>query len=268
MKELRVACVQFVAAAADMDANAGRICGWMQRAKAERCDLVVFPELIMSGYLAPAAMSAVAASLDAAPVRAVRAAAAELGIAAAFGYPELAPGGLKHNSLVLVDSRGSLAAVYRKMHLWDTEAVWAAGGTEVPVADLGPARATGWICFDTRFPEVARMAALGGAEVAVVPTAWLGPAEEWELSLRARALDNSLFVAGADIIDAAIGCHGHSMIVDPKGRILARARAGEEGLICATLDPGVRAGQAQRLRLLEARKPALYRGILGFLGDR
>jgi predicted amidohydrolase len=81
--------------------------------------------------------------------------------------------------------------------------------------------------------------------------------------LRARALDNSLFVAGADIIDAGIGCHGHSMIVDPKGRILARARPGEEGIISATLDPRVRAAQQGRLHLLEARKPALYRGLAG-----
>jgi predicted amidohydrolase len=217
--------------------------------------------MILSGYLAPAAVSALAAPIDAEPVGRIRAAAAELGVAAAFGCPELAADGSRHNSFVLVDAGGRVAAVYRKVHLWGTEAEWAVAGAEVPVVEIAGARVTGWICFDTRFPELARLAALGGAEVAVVPTAWLGPPEEWELSLRARALDNSLFAAGADIIDAGIGCHGHSMIVDPKGRVLARAQPDQEGLICASLDPAVRAAQQGRLHLLEARRPALYRGL-------
>jgi len=246
-----------------MAANAERIAGWMGAAKRERCDLIVFPELIASGYLAPAAVSVLAAPLDAGPVRAIRAAASRLGIAVVFGYPELARDARRHNSFVMVDATGRIAAVYRKMHLWGAEATWAAGGTDVPIVDLGAARVTGWICFDTRFPELARVAALQGAELAAVPTAWLGPPEEWELSLRARALDNCLFVAGADIIDAGIGCHGHSMIVDPRGRILARARPDEEGLVCASLDPEVRAAQVERLHLLEARRPALYRDLIG-----
>ncbi len=258
MHELRVACGQFVARPGDMNANAGRITALMAEAKAERCALAVFPELIASGYLAPAAVSALAAPLDAPAVGAIRAAAAELALAVVFGYPELAPDGRRHNSFVLVDAAGAIAAVYRKMHLWGAEAEWAAGGTEIPVVDVAGARVSGWICFDTRFPELARVAALRGAEVAAVPTAWLGPPQEWELSLRARALDNSLFVAGADIIDEGIGCHGHSMIVDPKGNILARARPGEEGLISATLDPAARAAQVGRLHLLEARRPSLY----------
>jgi predicted amidohydrolase len=179
----------------------------------------------------------------------------------AFGYPELAADGRRHNSFVLVDPAGAVAAVYRKMHLWGAEADWAAPGDDVPVAEVAGARVSGWICFDTRFPELARLAALRGAELAVVPTAWLGPAEEWELSLRARALDNSLFVAGADIIDPGIGCRGHSMIVDPGGRVLARAKPGEEGVVSAQLDPHVRAAQIGRLHLLEARRPARYRGL-------
>ncbi len=261
MTELRVGCGQFVASPGDMAANAARIARMTAAAKGIGCALVVFPELIVSGYLAPEAVRPLAAPLDAPPVRAIRAAAREQGVAVAFGYPELAAGGRRHNSFVLVDSSGAIAAVYRKMHLWGAEADWAEAGTEVPMADVAGARVTGWICFDTRFPELARLAALQGAEVAIVPTAWLGPAEEWELTLRARALDNSLFVAGADIIDAGIGCHGHSMIVDPKGRVLARAREDEEGLIFATLDPEVRAAQAGRLHLLEARRPQLYGGL-------
>jgi predicted amidohydrolase len=230
MTELRVGCAQFAASPGDMAANAARIARMTAEAKADGCALVVFPEMIASGYLAPEAVKPLAAPLDAAPVR-------------------------------IVSPAGAVAAVYRKMHLWGAEADWAAPGDDVPVAEVAGARVSGWICFDTRFPELARLAALRGAELAVVPTAWLGPAEEWELSLRARALDNSLFVAGADIIDPGIGCRGHSMIVDPGGRVLARAKPGEEGVVSAQLDPHVRAAQIGRLHLLEARRPARYRGL-------
>ena len=122
---------------------------------------MVFPELIVSGYLAPEAVSALAAPLDAAPVRTIRAAARGAGQSpSAFGYPELAADGRKHNSFVLVDPSGAIATVYRKMHLWGAEADWAAAGTEVPMAGIAGARVSGWICFDTRFPELARLAAL------------------------------------------------------------------------------------------------------------
>jgi predicted amidohydrolase len=111
---------------------------------------------------------------------------------------------------------------------------------------------------------VARLGALAGADVGLVSTAWLGPGKEWELALRARALDNSMFVAGADIIgpDPALRCHGQSLIVDPKGRVLARAEPEQEGIICAALDPSVLDTQRGRLPLLGDRRPELYRGLI------
>ena len=90
--------------------------------------------------------------------------------------------------------------------------------------------------------------------------AWLGPGEEWELALRARALDNSIFVAGADIIspDPTLRCHGLSMIVGPKGNVLARAEPDQAGIICATLSQADLDAQRGRVPLLDDRRPRVY----------
>ena len=115
---------------------------------------------------------------------------------------------------------------------------------------------------------LARMAALQGAELALVPTAWLGPAEEWEHALRARALDNTIFVAGADLLAESIDCRGLSMIVGPRGELLARATPGEETVIAADLDPEVMTAQRTRVNLLKDRRPDRYGALARKRGDR
>jgi predicted amidohydrolase len=189
-----------------------------------------------------------------------------LGIAIAFGLAELDDSGaVRYNSLVVFDAQGHTAAIYHKIHLWATERQWAEPGERVVPFVLNGVRYAGWICYDTRFPEVARLCALAGADVGLVPTAWLGPGEEWELALRARALDNSMFVLGSDIIgpDPSLRCYGRSMIVDPKGRVIARAEPEQEGIICTTLDPAVMDAQRDRVPLLGDRRPDRYVQLVG-----
>ncbi|MFL7811353.1 MAG: carbon-nitrogen hydrolase family protein [Anaerolineae bacterium] len=264
-QEIRIACGQFAAQPGDAPANVARMIGYAGQARAEGCELILFPELIVTGYLAPERVRPLAEPLSGPSVRRLAQAAGQIGIAIAFGLAELDEArGVRYNSLVIVDATGRVAGVYHKMHLWDTEREWAEPGREVLSLDLGTARYSGWICYDTRFPELARLGALAGAEVALVPTAWLGPGEEWELALRARALDNGIFCAGADIVgpDPALRCRGLSLIVDPKGQVLARAEPDSEGIICATLQRATLDAQRGRVPLLRHRRPALYGGLL------
>jgi predicted amidohydrolase len=263
-QEIQIACGQFAALPGDAAANVARIIGYAGQARAQGCALIVFPELIVTGYLAPERIPPLAEPLDGPSVRKLAQAARELGIAIAFGMAEWDEAhGARYNSLVIVDRSGEVAGVYRKMHLWDTEHEWAEPGDEVLNVQLGDVQVSGWICYDTRFPELARLSALSGAELALVPTAWLGPGSEWELALRARALDNGIFVAGADIVgpDPALRCRGLSMIVGPKGDLLARAEPESEGIICATLRQADMDAQRGRVPLLRHRRPALYRGL-------
>jgi predicted amidohydrolase len=260
MHTTRVACGQFEARAADKAYNLDRMRSQMGEAAGAGCAVIVFPELIVSGYLAAERIPEQAEPVPGPAVARVQEDAAAAGIAAAFGMAEQAPDGTLYDSLVVVDGAGTLLATYRKLHLFGAETSWAAAGDTVPVFTVGGIAASGWICFDTRFPELARCAAAGGAVLALVPTAWLGPPAEWELALRARAMDNSMFVAGADIVSFAEGlrCRGNSMIAGPHGEVLARARSDTDCVIHAELDPAAIAHQHQRLALLANRRADLF----------
>jgi predicted amidohydrolase len=261
MPDTRIACAQFEAQPGAIGDNIARMLHYAAQAKEEGCALVLYPELIVTGYLLPDRIAPLAEPIDGPSVTALREAARQLQIALAFGFAELDDTRqVRHNSQIVVDDRGEVIAVYRKIHLWDTEKRWAEPGVSMPAYRVGDLLCSSWICYDTRFPEVARMAALAEADLGLVSTAWLGPGDEWELALRARALDNSIFVAGADIIstDPQLRCAGLSVIVDPKGRVLARAQPGTEGIICADLDPSIQRQQRKRLPLLRDRRPEIY----------
>ena len=265
MKKIRIACGQFEAHAADKAYNLGVMRAQMQEAAAAGCAIVVFPELIVSGYLAAARIPAQAEPLDGPSVARVREDAAAAGIAVAFGMAERTAAGTMYDTLVVIDDAGRVSGCYRKVHLFGAETEWAAAGDQVPSFTVGGVAASGWICYDTRFPELARSAAAAGAEVALVPTAWLGPPAEWELALRARALDNSMFVAGADIVsfDPDLRCRGNSMIANPHGEVLARAEPDTDCVIWADLDPAAQAAQRRRLALLRNRRSDLFGPVRG-----
>src|SRR6478609_7972931 len=135
------------------------------------------------------------------------------------------------NTLVL---RGAAHASYRKIHLYDSfgyrESDRLSAGDPVPVVvDLGGFGVGLMTCYDLRFPELARRLVDLGAEVLVVPAAWVaGPrkVEHWRTLARARAVENTVFVVAAGQPGPRYA--GHSLVVDPLGDVLAEAGEGEE----------------------------------------
>jgi predicted amidohydrolase len=153
------------------------------------------------------------------------------------------------NTSVLFDPRGEIVARYRKLHLFDVdipgqvtirESDTRASGAAVVAAptELGVIGLT--ICYDLRFPELYRQLTLGGAEIITVPSAFTFPtgAAHWEILLRARAIENQVYLVAPDQIGTSpsgVVDFGNSMIVDPWGKPLARA-ADRETLIFAEID--------------------------------
>ncbi|MDO3645406.1 carbon-nitrogen hydrolase family protein [Nocardia mangyaensis] len=147
------------------------------------------------------------------------------------------------NTLVAHGPDGTLVAVYRKVHLYD-----AFGHVESEVVQAGPLvepatfAVDGVIfgmqtCFDLRFPEGCRRVAAAGAHVLLLPAQWIpGPAkvDQWTTLLRARAIENTVYVAAAD--QCAPRGAGASMIVDPAGAVLAQL-GDEPGVLTASIDP-------------------------------
>jgi predicted amidohydrolase len=154
-----------------------------------------------------------------------------------------------YNTSVLLGPDGKQIAVYRKMHLFDIdlpgrvtvrESDTKLAGDDVVTAKT-PLGAIGLsICYDLRFPELYRRLTFGGAQIIAIPSAFTFPTGEahWEALIRARAIENQAYViAPAQFGPNIYGYsdYGNSMIVDPWGRVLARA-ADQEGVVVAPID--------------------------------
>jgi predicted amidohydrolase len=175
------------------------------------------------------------------------------------------------NTCVVFDPDGEIAAVYRKIHLFDVEAggfVYRESDAEEPGDEPVLAEVEGWpvgltVCYDLRFPELYRVLALEGALLFTVPahfTLHTGK-DHWELLLRARAVENQCFVAAAAQIGETLPgrqSFGRSSIVDPWGILLAQA-ADEETVIAAELDRTRLEVIRERFPALASRRPAAYR---------
>lgn len=153
-----------------------------------------------------------------------------------------------YNTSIFFTPDGELAAVYRKIHLFDVkapdrdylESATIASGEEIVTAKADSATLGLSICYDLRFPELYRLLTLRGAEILAVPSAFTLQTgmDHWEVLLRARAIENQAFVvAPAQWGRKADGreTYGRSMIVDPWGTVLAQA-PDRDGFVLATLD--------------------------------
>ncbi|HHZ08016.1 MAG TPA: carbon-nitrogen hydrolase family protein [Rhizobiales bacterium] len=208
------------------------------------------------------------------PVAAAAAAlAAELGIWLHIGSTAIRRGdGKLANRAFLFGPDGRRIATYDKIHMFDVdldngeswrESSAYEAGREAVVADLPIARLGFAICYDLRFPQLFRAEALAGAEVLTVPAAFTRQTGEahWHALLRARAIENGAFVVAA----AQGGRHedgretyGHSLIVDPWGRVVAEADHAEPGIVLAEIDTAaVASARAKIPNLKNAREFAV-----------
>ncbi|MFN8195332.1 MAG: carbon-nitrogen hydrolase family protein [Nocardioidaceae bacterium] len=203
-------------------------------------DLVVFPEVFARDFgEAGSDVAAFAESLNGPFASTVDAVAAERGTTVVAGMFETSDDPARpFNTLVV---RGAVDASYRKIHLYDSFGFresdrLAPGPVEPTLVDLAGFRVGLMTCYDLRFPELARALVDRGAEVLVVPAAWVAgerKVEHWRTLVRARAIENTAFVVAVG--QPGPRYTGHSMVVDPWGDVLAEAGTGAEVLV-ATLD--------------------------------
>lgn len=176
-----------------------------------------------------------------------------------------------YNTSVLIASDGSIRAKYRKIHLFDVviegqfhahESARNLPGNTVEAADTPFGRVGLSVCFDLRFPELYRSLALKGASIAFVPsnfTLFTGR-DHWEPLLRARAIENGMFMAAPAQIGGVPGtfqAFGRSMVVDPWGTVLACA-PDEEGVTTVDLDLESATRTRERMPTLSLRRPDAY----------
>jgi predicted amidohydrolase len=237
-------CRQLAPVLGDLDANIRLTLDAIGDSVAAGAQLVVLPELALSGYMFTSTDEAREVAIT--PEHAVFALWADevrdAGAVVVGGFAELGDDGLVYNSAAVVGGGGVLA-VYRKIHLWDKEKlVFTPGLSRPPVVDTPIGRLGVMICFDLEFPEMARTLALGGAELIVVPTNW--PLESVPAGERipeltaamAAAYSNRVGIAACDRtgIERGQDWNAASAIVDERGWIVAKVD--ERGVASADLD--------------------------------
>jgi predicted amidohydrolase len=231
--------------------------------------LVALPEkwnLLAAGEV----HAAEAEPLDGPSLGAARGWARELGIHLLAGsITERADEGV-YNTSVLVGPDGGDLAAYRKIHMFDVdvggvsyrESEHERAGTEIVTAAVDGVEVGLTVCYDLRFPELYRILALRGARLIAIPSAFTTATgkDHWEVLLRARAIENQVFVLASGQVGEApphYSSHGRSSIVDPWGVVLATA-PDEECFVVADLDLEAQDRVRASLPSLANRRPQAY----------
>ena len=229
---MRVALCQ-IPVSSRPDVNSGRVRTALTEAADLGADLAVFPEATQVRFGSD--LRAAAEPLDGPFCTGLAAAAKQSGVALVAGVFEPAPDGRVYNTAVAYDGTGELVASYRKLHLFDAfgyrESDQVAPGSAPVICTLAGVRTGLAICYDVRFGELSRALAVAGASLLVLPAAWaagLFKEEHWVTLVRARAIENTMWVAAVGQVPdpdepptrAATGI-GRSMLVDPLGVVRA-----------------------------------------------
>ena len=262
----KVAIAQ-VESSTDKEANLGKALSLIQDAMRTGAELIAFPEFLMA--FSPASQNAeelarIAESVDGPFISTLRDAARKAAITVVATIYEVSttPNRVFDTS-VWIDKQGKITAVYRKLHLYDAfgfkESDKFHPGTAIaPLVQSRECRFGMMICYDLRFPEMARMLALEGANVFVAPSGWVQgdlKVDHWRTMIKARALENGAYVIAPDQVGNIY--IGHSMIVDPLGRALIDLGE-KEGLEIVELDLSLVKETRDKLPLLQNRRTDVY----------
>ena len=256
--------------ARDKGANIAHAERLIREAAQREAELLMLPEMFCCPY-ENSAFRPYGEAVGGEAQKALAALARELGVWIVGGsLPEL-EGARVYNTSFVYDSAGQQVARHRKMHLFDIsveggqsfrESDTLTSGHDVTVFDTPWGKMGLCICFDLRFEELARVMALQGARVLLVPAAFnmtTGPAH-WELLFRQRAVDNQLYTVGTSPArneKETYVAWGHSIVCDPWGSVLHQCGAGEEVAVTA-LDLTRIESVRRQLPILSARREDVY----------
>ena len=266
---MKVAAVQLRTSNEQSD-NLARASAAVRSAAEQGARLVVPPELFAT--LGPMRLMRDAAeSLDGPTLEWARRTAIDNDCALVAGSFVERNGEEVFNTSIAVGPDGSLLGTYRKIHMFDVD-IEGARSKESDTFTAGPGpvvvefeqlRVGMTICYDLRFPELFRALMLQGADLIVVPSAFTAATgrDHWELLVRARAVEDQVMIIAAaqwGTSPDGIARHGHAVIVDAWGRVLADASAEDDTVIVADFDADLQADIRRRLPALAHRRPDSY----------
>jgi predicted amidohydrolase len=275
MREVTVATVQMKPKLGETEENLVKMSELVAKiAGQQKVDLIVFPELITSGYECGVRFTDLAQRVPGPTVNLIAQRAQEFGVHIAFGLPTKEKvESILFNSLVFIGPDGELIGEYRKVHLKGEERMAFRAGYRYLVFECQFGMVGLLTGYDLAFPEAARSLALEGAELIVVCANWEKPhRDEWRTYVLARAYENALFVAAANRVgdDVTYSFFGDSTIVGPRGQVYATL-AGEvdpktnepaEGYCVARIDLTEIRQRREEFQTLQNREPDSYKALV------
>ncbi len=259
VKNIRAALIQFDIRLGDVDWNLAMAKKHIARLAQQGARLVLLPEMWTTGF----ANERIKELSESTPIvlQDLSEVSRRLSLTIIGSLPEKVSEGV-YNTAYVVDTDGSVAGVYRKVHLFSptSEDRYFQPGREAVVAttSLGPIGLM--ICYDLRFPELCRSLALRGAKIVAVMAQW--PAlrvAHWNVLLQARAIENQLFILAVNRCgqDGDLVYAGHSRIISPWGEVMARA-AKRPATLSAMLDLRLIEQTRNQIPCLKERMPETY----------
>jgi len=267
MKNCTVAVIQNKPSP-NKEKNIGKACQFISEAAQKGADLIVLPEIFYYPYILKAMRKI--ADTTSATLDSLRTCASENNVYLCTGSLAVKKGTNIFNTAYLIAPDGTVLLEYSKSHLFNVnldeitikESSFIAPGNRLHIADTDLGKIGIIICYDIRFPEVARRLAMEGAEILLVPAAFndvTGPAH-WHLFFRTRAAENQMYVVAASqarSLSLSYKAYGHSMVVNPWGEIITEAGINEE-IIYGNLSADKREKIITQMPLLSQRRPDLY----------
>ncbi len=244
----------------DKEKNLERLIGCLEQSGREAVDLILFPELSLTGFSMNTEKIAEKDGGFGTKQR-IAALARMYGINIGIGYALRGASDRVYNCYGLFGRDGECLAEYQKIHpfSYGRESRYYTGGERIVSASLEGMTVTPFICYDLRFPELFRIAA-GQSSLMAVAANWPKSREEhWRCLLRARAIENQCYIAGINRTGTGDGLeyNGHSMLIGPEGQTILELD-GEEGLGIGEADPLGAAEARRRFPALKDRRQALY----------
>lgn len=272
--KLKVATVQMTTDDRDKARVVDKVLGMIDEAGAQGADLIVLPEVWTGlGYADAFPFEAMAEPIPGPTTDKLSARARRHGAMIVGSMYERAADGRHFNTAPFIDRDGAILGCYRKTHLFDAqnrtdippgmmESKKVSAGDELPVYDTHAGKIGVFVCSDLRFPEIARVEALKGAQILVCCSAFLSPRlDHWEFFLRARACENQVFIVAsgqyAQEPASGVGFVGRSCVVDPWGVIVAMA-PDRECVTVTTIDLAQIDEVKYRYPLMLQRRPSMY----------
>jgi N-carbamoylputrescine amidase len=271
MEDVKIAAVVMRSAAGKKEENLDRMESFVRQAADQGTQVICFPEMNISGYSLRQNMAAIAESIPGPMSEAVLRMAKENGLLILAGLAEKGPAGEIFISHFAAGPEG-LLGVYRKLHLGPPEEGIYRPGRALPVFRYRGCAFAIELCFDAHFPELSTILALKGAEIIFIPHASPRESAEekrdrWLRYLTARAYDNSVFIVAcnqAGETESGLTFPGTSLVLNPRGELMAANNGGEEGILSADLQEAVlrKVRESPQGFFLMRRRPALYEELV------